>query len=192
MGLLDRPHNVFTNWTLNKWISRQCLGPGNYSVLSLDLSVLTGAAPFCEHQRICTRVLYAIMFRFFLIFYWGKVQSFKKLKCGNQWHWQVLNGSSETLGVAALKLRGVHTESYWYWIAVVAMVAYFFLFNGISALALAYLDREHSYLKCKILTIYVYFATLTEMLLSILWKHMQNMENLNPVLFQNKPQRTTA
>lgn len=79
-------------------------------------------------------------------------KKFKPSRISNEivWNqWQVLNGSNETLGVAALKLRGLHTESYWYWIGVIAMVAFFFFFNGISALALTYLDREHSHFKYK-------------------------------------------
>ncbi|OMO57948.1 hypothetical protein COLO4_34962 [Corchorus olitorius] len=59
---------------------------------------------------------------------------------GEAWN-KALNGTKESLGIAVLKARGVFTESYWYWIGVVALVGFAFFFNGISALALAYLDE---------------------------------------------------
>ncbi|KAE9604447.1 putative sulfate-transporting ATPase [Lupinus albus] len=67
----------------------------------------------------------------------------------NTWN-RVINGSTENLGVAVLKLRGLQTQSYWYWIAIVVLVAVFFIFNVISALALTYLNGEHSVLNTNV------------------------------------------
>ncbi|EEF48301.1 ATP-binding cassette transporter, putative [Ricinus communis] len=48
--------------------------------------------------------------------------------------------STEALGVAFLKSRGIFPEAYWYWIGVGALTGYTFLFNFLVALALNYLD----------------------------------------------------
>ncbi|GMI89506.1 ATP-binding cassette G38, pleiotropic drug resistance 10 [Hibiscus trionum] len=59
---------------------------------------------------------------------------------GQAWN-RALNGTNETLGVAVLRARGVFTSPDWYWIGVVAMVGFILIFNGVSALAFAYLDE---------------------------------------------------
>ncbi|KAK8654621.1 hypothetical protein V6N13_107228 [Hibiscus sabdariffa] len=59
---------------------------------------------------------------------------------GQAWN-RPLNGTNETLGVAVLRARGVFTSSDWYWIGVIALVGFILLFNGVSALAFAYLDE---------------------------------------------------
>ncbi|XVE54347.1 hypothetical protein DITRI_Ditri03aG0073100 [Diplodiscus trichospermus] len=59
---------------------------------------------------------------------------------GGAWN-QALNETKESLGVAVLKARGVFTSPSWYWIGLVALVGFFLLFNGISALAFAYLGQ---------------------------------------------------
>ncbi|XP_060668670.1 ABC transporter G family member 38 [Ziziphus jujuba] len=59
---------------------------------------------------------------------------------GGAWK-RVLNGSKESLGVAILKSRGVFTSPDWYWISVIALIVFTFIFNGISILALAYLNQ---------------------------------------------------
>ncbi|XP_038878639.1 ABC transporter G family member 38 isoform X2 [Benincasa hispida] len=53
----------------------------------------------------------------------------------------VLNGSTESLGVSVLKSRGLFVNPYWYWICLVALVGFIVLFNGISAVALAFLNE---------------------------------------------------
>lgn len=58
---------------------------------------------------------------------------------GKSWS-QVLPNSTETLGVAVLKSRGLFTEAKWYWICVGALVGYIFLFNIFNVLALTYLN----------------------------------------------------
>ncbi|XP_042485297.1 pleiotropic drug resistance protein 1-like [Macadamia integrifolia] len=57
---------------------------------------------------------------------------------GKSWSRALPNG--ETLGVTVLKSRGVFTEAYWYWIGVGALIGYVFLFNGLFAVALTYLN----------------------------------------------------
>ncbi|XP_043711176.1 pleiotropic drug resistance protein 1-like isoform X2 [Telopea speciosissima] len=58
---------------------------------------------------------------------------------GKSWkHFQ--SNSTQTLGAAVLKSRGFFTEAYWYWIGVGALIGYTFLFNGLSILALSYLN----------------------------------------------------
>ncbi|XP_068648074.1 pleiotropic drug resistance protein 1-like [Aristolochia californica] len=58
---------------------------------------------------------------------------------GNSWK-HIRPGATEPLGVEVLKSRGIFPHAYWYWIAVVASIAYVFFFNGCFTLALAYLD----------------------------------------------------
>ncbi|CAL4975335.1 unnamed protein product [Urochloa decumbens] len=59
---------------------------------------------------------------------------------GHSWD-KILNStaSNETLGVQALKFRGIFPEAKWYWIGFGAMIGYIFLFNGLFTLALTYL-----------------------------------------------------
>ncbi|XP_024964759.1 pleiotropic drug resistance protein 1-like isoform X3 [Cynara cardunculus var. scolymus] len=58
---------------------------------------------------------------------------------GKSWR-QVLPNSTESLGVAVLKSRGLFPEAKWYWISVGALVGYVFLFNIFFILALTYLN----------------------------------------------------
>ncbi|XP_057720867.1 pleiotropic drug resistance protein 1-like [Arachis stenosperma] len=58
---------------------------------------------------------------------------------GKRWG-HVLPGSNETLGIQVLKSRGFFTQSYWYWIAVGALIGYTLIFNFGYILALTYLD----------------------------------------------------
>nr|XP_043640211.1 pleiotropic drug resistance protein 1-like isoform X1 [Erigeron canadensis] len=58
---------------------------------------------------------------------------------GKSWK-QVLPNSTETVGVAVLKSRGLFAEPKWYWISVGALVGYVFLFNIFNVLALTYLN----------------------------------------------------
>lgn len=58
---------------------------------------------------------------------------------GNSWG-QVLPSSTETLGLMILKSRGFFTRAYWYWLGVGALVVFTFVFNGVLALALTYLQ----------------------------------------------------
>eukprot|EP00250_Pteridium_aquilinum_P018469 c24104_g2_i1 orf=1121-3331(+) len=52
------------------------------------------------------------------------------------------NGSvyGQTIGTAVLKSHGFHTENYWYWISVGALIGFAILFNMLFTLALAYLN----------------------------------------------------
>ncbi|KAH7845281.1 hypothetical protein Vadar_000300 [Vaccinium darrowii] len=58
---------------------------------------------------------------------------------GDSWR-QVPPNSTESLGVLALKSRGIFPEAHWYWLGVGALGGYIFLFNGIFTLALSYLS----------------------------------------------------
>ncbi|KAJ4958314.1 hypothetical protein NE237_025425 [Protea cynaroides] len=58
---------------------------------------------------------------------------------GKSWN-QIQPNSTEALGMAVLKSRGFFTEGYWYWLGVGALIGYTFLFNGLSMLALSYLN----------------------------------------------------
>ncbi|KAL5786120.1 hypothetical protein ACOSQ2_008512 [Xanthoceras sorbifolium] len=58
---------------------------------------------------------------------------------GNSWS-HVAPNSTESLGVAFLKSRGLFPQAYWYWIGVGATIGYVFLFNFLFAVALKYLD----------------------------------------------------
>lgn len=58
---------------------------------------------------------------------------------GKSWR-QVLPNSTEPLGVAVLKSRGLFAEAKWYWISVGALVGYIFVFNFLNILALTYLN----------------------------------------------------
>ncbi|XP_071709171.1 pleiotropic drug resistance protein 1-like isoform X8 [Rutidosis leptorrhynchoides] len=58
---------------------------------------------------------------------------------GDSWK-KVSPNSSDTIGVALLKSRGIFPEAYWYWIAVGASIGYMFLFNICFTLALEYLN----------------------------------------------------
>ncbi|XP_045797964.1 pleiotropic drug resistance protein 1-like [Trifolium pratense] len=58
---------------------------------------------------------------------------------GNSWK-HVLPNSTEPLGVEVLKSRGYFTESYWYWIGVVALIGYTLVFNFGYVLALTFLN----------------------------------------------------
>jgi hypothetical protein len=62
---------------------------------------------------------------------------------GHSWD-KILNStaSNETLGVQALKSRGLFTEAKWYWIGFGAMIGFTILFNALFTLALTYLKRE--------------------------------------------------
>ncbi|WVZ73261.1 hypothetical protein U9M48_021589 [Paspalum notatum var. saurae] len=59
---------------------------------------------------------------------------------GHSWD-KIVNStaSNETLGVQALKSRGVFTEAKWYWIGFGALVGFTMLFNALFTLALTYL-----------------------------------------------------
>ncbi|XP_062195514.1 ABC transporter G family member 36-like isoform X2 [Phragmites australis] len=59
---------------------------------------------------------------------------------GHSWD-KILNStaSNETLGVQALKSRGVFAEAKWYWIGFGAMIGFTILFNTLFTLALTYL-----------------------------------------------------
>ncbi|PSR91814.1 Pleiotropic drug resistance protein [Actinidia chinensis var. chinensis] len=58
---------------------------------------------------------------------------------GNSWK-QVSPNSTESLGVLALKSRGLFPEAHWYWLGAGALIAYVFLFNTLFTVALTYLD----------------------------------------------------
>ncbi|KAL5135188.1 Pleiotropic drug resistance protein 1 [Glycine soja] len=58
---------------------------------------------------------------------------------GMRWRY-VLPNSKQPLGVEVLKSRGFFTQSYWYWIAVGALIGYTLLFNFGYILALKYLS----------------------------------------------------
>ncbi|XP_012569363.2 pleiotropic drug resistance protein 1-like [Cicer arietinum] len=58
---------------------------------------------------------------------------------GKQWR-HVLPNSTEPLGVEVLKSRGFFVESYWYWLALGALLGYTILFNFNYILALTYLN----------------------------------------------------
>ncbi|XP_042482888.1 pleiotropic drug resistance protein 1-like [Macadamia integrifolia] len=58
---------------------------------------------------------------------------------GKSWK-HVQSNSTESLGVAVLKSRAFFTDAYWYWIGVGALIGYVFLFNGLSILAVSYLN----------------------------------------------------
>ena len=62
---------------------------------------------------------------------------------GHSWD-KVLNNSlsNETLGVQALRSRGIFPEAKWYWIGFGALLGFIMLFNGLFTLALTYLKRE--------------------------------------------------
>jgi hypothetical protein len=62
---------------------------------------------------------------------------------GHSWD-KVLNNSlsNETLGVQALRSRGVFPEAKWYWIGLGALLGFIMLFNILFTLALTYLKRE--------------------------------------------------
>jgi hypothetical protein len=62
---------------------------------------------------------------------------------GHSWD-KILNSttSNETLGVQALKSRGIFPEAKWYWIGFAAMIGYILLFNALFTLALTYLKRK--------------------------------------------------
>lgn len=55
------------------------------------------------------------------------------------------------LGVAVLQDFDIFPEEKWYWIGIVALMAFTILFNLVFTYALTYLSREFSYLplKCK-------------------------------------------
>ncbi|GLT73000.1 hypothetical protein SLA2020_448900 [Shorea laevis] len=59
---------------------------------------------------------------------------------GKAWK-QVNNGSKEALGISVLKTRGVLTNPHWPWTGLFALIGFIFILNGISALALAYLNQ---------------------------------------------------
>ncbi|XP_042482887.1 pleiotropic drug resistance protein 1-like, partial [Macadamia integrifolia] len=52
----------------------------------------------------------------------------------------VQSNSTESLEVAVLNSRAFFTEACWYWIGVGALIGYVFLFNGLSILAVSYLN----------------------------------------------------
>ncbi|XP_073007568.1 ABC transporter G family member 44-like [Typha latifolia] len=58
---------------------------------------------------------------------------------GGNWRHNAPN-STESLGIAVLKSRGMFTEANWYWIGAGALLGYVILFNGLFTLALAYLN----------------------------------------------------
>ncbi|KAK8936591.1 Pleiotropic drug resistance protein 3 [Platanthera zijinensis] len=57
---------------------------------------------------------------------------------GESWK-HILPGSTEPLGVAVLKSRGIFTEAKWYWIGFGALVGYIILFNFLFTVALTFL-----------------------------------------------------
>ncbi|WCJ20350.1 ABC transporter G family member 39 [Euphorbia peplus] len=58
---------------------------------------------------------------------------------GDSWNKAIPN-STEQLGTAFLKYRGIFPEARWYWIGVGALVGYIFVLNFLYTLALEYLD----------------------------------------------------
>ncbi|XVE63542.1 hypothetical protein DITRI_Ditri07aG0028300 [Diplodiscus trichospermus] len=66
---------------------------------------------------------------------------------GKSWR-RVPANSTEPLGVAILKSRGIFPEARWYWIGVGALIGYCFLFNFLFTLALKYLDHASLYYSC--------------------------------------------
>ncbi|WOH15049.1 hypothetical protein DCAR_0934582 [Daucus carota subsp. sativus] len=58
---------------------------------------------------------------------------------GKSWR-HVLPNSNEPLGVTVMKTRGLMPDAYWYWLGIGALVGYMFLFNLLSATALAYFN----------------------------------------------------
>ncbi|XP_022144931.1 ABC transporter G family member 38 [Momordica charantia] len=58
----------------------------------------------------------------------------------NTWN-HVRNGSKESVGILVLKSRGLFIDPNWYWMCLVALVGFIVFFNGISALALAFLNE---------------------------------------------------
>ncbi|XP_010535889.1 PREDICTED: ABC transporter G family member 38 [Tarenaya hassleriana] len=54
---------------------------------------------------------------------------------------KVLDGAKESLGKTILKSRGTFSESYWYWIGILALIVSILLSNAITALSLAYLNE---------------------------------------------------
>lgn len=48
-----------------------------------------------------------------------------------------------TVGQDVLELHAIPTDGRWYWIGIIALLAYVFLFNSIVTLALAYLNRKY-------------------------------------------------
>ncbi|WCJ20352.1 ABC transporter G family member 39 [Euphorbia peplus] len=58
---------------------------------------------------------------------------------GDSWSHAIPN-STEKLGTAFLKYRGIFPEARWFWIGVGALVGYVFVFNFLYTLALKYLD----------------------------------------------------
>ncbi|KAL7600884.1 hypothetical protein Lser_V15G22000 [Lactuca serriola] len=58
---------------------------------------------------------------------------------GKDWR-QVLPNSTETIGVAVLKSRGLFPEAKWYWISVGALLGYMLVFNIFNILALTFLN----------------------------------------------------
>jgi uncharacterized membrane protein HdeD (DUF308 family) len=50
-----------------------------------------------------------------------------------------------------LEARGVLTNPHWPWTGLVALIGFVVIFNGVSALALAYLNRKHSHFQHSII-----------------------------------------
>lgn len=48
-----------------------------------------------------------------------------------------------TLGRVIVESRGLFAESYWYWIAIAALLGFMLLYNLCYALSLQFLDREY-------------------------------------------------
>lgn len=55
---------------------------------------------------------------------------------------QIVPGSTKSLGVTILKYRGIFPYAKWYWIGLGGLTGYVILFNGLFTLALVYLRRE--------------------------------------------------
>ncbi|KAH9617721.1 hypothetical protein KSS87_018667, partial [Heliosperma pusillum] len=58
---------------------------------------------------------------------------------GNSWN-KVDPNSSETLGLAVLRERGLFAGANWYWLGIAAMVGFWLLFNSLFTLSLTFLN----------------------------------------------------
>lgn len=56
--------------------------------------------------------------------------------------------STLPLGEALLKARSLYSQSYWYWIGVLAMLGYTLLFNILFTFFLSYLNRTCQLFNC--------------------------------------------
>ena len=74
----------------------------------------------------------------------------------------VTTGTNNTEGIAVLQNRGLHSETYYYWIGVGALVGFILIFNLLFTIVLSYFHREYKGFLQRQISLFTYLERLTQ------------------------------